>query len=432
MQAAWTKFNEEEVPLIRANLKSNEASVVRDELNRFYTLTTKQHDDTELFDILGIYQSNEWIPYDEPELFHQAQQVEENLEKLLTKIYTGLKECENIPTLHAYISFVCGYSYDENCSYHDYDDYQNVYNEDSELDDDPNVSYEDHTSFQDDYDDPTMYYDHSNDRQFTHDREQETYTSDGIVRATSREFEQYSDENADGPCLESNSNSSDEHCSHHDHNHDEYNAYEDQNADHAVNNSYYDEQDSDPENINEVSQHNTIDNSNDVYNHNHNFTNNNENCQYSEFPTHNETDNHNHGDQYYLETSENPASHDNDPQYNSNRVTFYDEYDEVEHKQQHYIEQNTSHDNFTQPDDTIHCGEHNQSSNADDNSVMPRAQLNSDEIESQQNKKDSNTILAISQDKSTDETDDGISTINECLPEAYQNLNRIYNNTWIV
>jgi len=249
MEAAWTKFNEEEVPLIRANLKSNEASVVRDELNRFYTLTTKQHDDTELYDILGIYQSNEWIPHDEPELFHHAQQVEENLEKLLTKIYTGLRECENIRTLHAYISFVCGYSYDENCSYHDYNDDQNVYNEDPSLDDDPNVSYEDHTSFKDDYDDPTMYYDHSNDRQFTHDREQETYTSDGIVRATSREFEQYTDENADQ----------------------------------AVNNSYYDEQGSDPENINEVFQQNTIDDSNDVYDHNENYNftnsqNNNENC----------------------------------------------------------------------------------------------------------------------------------------------------------
>ena len=97
MEAAWTKFNEEEVPLIRAKLKSNEANAVRDALHRLYTLTTNQNDDTELlFDILGIHpNSNQWIPNDESELFHWAKKVEENLGKLLTKVYNDLNEREN-------------------------------------------------------------------------------------------------------------------------------------------------------------------------------------------------------------------------------------------------------------------------------------------------------------------------------------------------
>ena len=99
MKAAWTQFKEEELPLIRTNLKSDTASIATEALKQIQQLTINNDDLTNyelLFNIIGFKPtSNKWIPDEESQLISWARLVEEHIGKLLTKVEQNLNITEN-------------------------------------------------------------------------------------------------------------------------------------------------------------------------------------------------------------------------------------------------------------------------------------------------------------------------------------------------
>ena len=78
MEAAWTQFKEEELPLIRTNLKSDTASIAKEALQKIKTIFI---DNEPLFNIIGFKpKSNKWIPDEESQLLALARAVEDILQ----------------------------------------------------------------------------------------------------------------------------------------------------------------------------------------------------------------------------------------------------------------------------------------------------------------------------------------------------------------
>ena len=94
MKAAWNLFKEEELPLIRTNLKSDTASIAKEALQKIKTIFIDNTETEPLFNIIGFKpKSNKWIPDEESQLLALARAVEENIGiQLLTEVEQNLQE----------------------------------------------------------------------------------------------------------------------------------------------------------------------------------------------------------------------------------------------------------------------------------------------------------------------------------------------------